>query len=97
MGIYQNLVGVYQKLVGIYQNYIPVINQSDYSICYNHDLTTCTHDYIPSSREKGPMGGAPYLGLKLGGGPTFELSILCNTKRSKAVQIMCDVVALSTL
>ena len=29
---------VYQKLVGIYHIYIPVISQSDYSICYNYDL-----------------------------------------------------------
>ena len=30
------------------------------------------------SHEKGPMGGAPYVGLKQGGGPTFKLSILCS-------------------
>ena len=32
------LVGIYQNLVGIYQSYIPVISQSDYSICYSYDL-----------------------------------------------------------
>ena len=30
--------GIYQNLVGIYHTYIPVFNQSDYSICYNYDL-----------------------------------------------------------
>ena len=29
------------------------------------------------------MGGAPYIRLKQGGGPTFEVVILCITKRSK--------------
>ena len=38
VGIYQNLVGIYQKLVGIYQTYIPVMSQSDYSICNSYDL-----------------------------------------------------------
>ena len=38
VGIYQNLVGIYQKLVGIHQIYIPVIIQSDYSVCYSYDL-----------------------------------------------------------
>ena len=32
------------------------------------------------SNEKGPMGSAPYLGLKVGHGSTFELSILCTNK-----------------
>ena len=27
--------------------------------------------HVPYSREKAPMGGAPYIGLKLGGGRTF--------------------------
>ena len=26
---------------------------------------------LPYPREKAPMGGAPYIGLKLGGGRTF--------------------------
>ena len=30
---------------------------------------------IPYLREKGPMGGAPYIGSRLGGGPIFEVSL----------------------
>jgi hypothetical protein len=31
--------------------------------------------YIPYPREKGPMGSAPYIGFKLGGGPIFQVSV----------------------
>ena len=31
--------------------------------------------YIPYPRERGPMGGAPYIRPKLGGGPIFEVSV----------------------
>ena len=31
--------------------------------------------HIPYPRERGPMGGAPYIGARLGGGPIFEVSI----------------------
>ena len=30
---------------------------------------------IPYPRERGPMGGAPYIGARLGGGPIFEVSV----------------------
>ncbi len=30
---------------------------------------------IPYLYEKGPMGGAPYIGSKLGDGPIFEVSL----------------------
>jgi hypothetical protein len=30
---------------------------------------------IPYPCEKGPMGGAPYIGPKLGGGPIFQVSV----------------------
>ena len=30
---------------------------------------------IPYPRERGPMGGAPYIGPKLGDGPIFEVSV----------------------
>ena len=30
---------------------------------------------IPYPREIGPMGGAPYIGPKLGDGPIFEISV----------------------
>ena len=30
--------------------------------------------HIPYPRERGPMGGAPYIGPKLGDGPIFEVS-----------------------
>ena len=31
--------------------------------------------HIPYPRERGPMGGAPYIGPRLGGGPIFEVSV----------------------
>ena len=31
--------------------------------------------HVPYPRERGPMGGAPYIGPKLGGGPIFEVSV----------------------
>jgi hypothetical protein len=30
---------------------------------------------VPYPREKGPMGGAPYIGPKLGGGLIFQVSV----------------------
>ena len=33
------------------------------------------HSIISCLREKGPMGGAPYIGSRLGGGPIFEVSL----------------------
>ena len=30
---------------------------------------------IPYPRERGPMGGAPYIGPRLGGGPIFEVHV----------------------
>ena len=30
---------------------------------------------IPYPRERGPMGGAPYIGPRLGDGPILEVSI----------------------
>ena len=35
----------------------------------------CVCVYIPYPRERGPMGGAPYIGPRLGGGPIFEVSV----------------------
>ena len=32
--------------------------------------------HVPYSRERGPMGGAPYIGPRLGDGPIFEVSVL---------------------
>ena len=39
------------------------------------------HEYmativLPYPRERGPMGGAPYIGPRLGDGPIFEVSVL---------------------
>ena len=31
--------------------------------------------YVPYPRERGPMGGAPYIGPRLGDGPIFEVSV----------------------
>ena len=30
---------------------------------------------IPCPRERGPMGGSPYIRPRLGGGPIFEVSV----------------------
>ena len=30
---------------------------------------------LPYPRKRGPMGGAPYIGSKLGDGPIFEVSV----------------------
>ena len=30
---------------------------------------------VPYPRERGPMGGTPYIGPKLGDGPIFEVSV----------------------
>ena len=30
---------------------------------------------VPYPLERGPMGGAPYTGPRLGGGPIFEVSV----------------------
>ena len=32
---------------------------------------------LPYPCERGPMGGAPYIGPRLGDGPIFEVSVLC--------------------
>ena len=42
--------------------------------------------------KKGPMDGAPYLGLKLGGGPIFKLSMFLCYKVLEVVPIVCDIV-----
>ena len=31
---------------------------------------------LPYPHEKGPMGGAPYIGPRLGGGPIFKIPLL---------------------
>ena len=31
--------------------------------------------HVPYPRERGPMGGAPYIGSRLGGGPIFKVSV----------------------
>jgi hypothetical protein len=38
----------------------------------NFVIATFFHDY---PRQKRPMGGAPYIGPKLGGGPIFQVSV----------------------
>ena len=37
-------------------------------------LHTCSL-HVPYPRERGPMGGAPYIGPRLGGGPIFKVSV----------------------
>ena len=39
------------------------------------------------------MGGAPYIRLKQGGGPTLQASILGTIQTHKTVQIMHDIMA----
>jgi hypothetical protein len=38
-------------------------------------MTDGRYIHIPYPREKGPMGGAPYIGPKRGGGPIFQVSV----------------------
>ena len=42
-------------------------------------MCVCSHIYmcvhVPYLREKGPMGGAPYIQSRLGEGPIFEVSL----------------------
>ena len=33
--------------------------------------------YVPYPRERGPMGGASYIGPRLGDGPIFKVSVAC--------------------
>ena len=35
----------------------------------------CFLFYLPYPRERGPMGGAPYIGPRLGDGPMFDVSV----------------------
>ena len=48
--------------------YIPEI--SDYCMI----MIACTK-HLPDPRKRGPMGGAPYIGPRLGDGPIFEVSV----------------------
>ena len=41
----------------------------------HHTRSTGSWIEVPQSREKWPMGGAPYIRLRQGGGSTFEVSI----------------------
>ena len=41
-------------------------------LCFFQKLGT---KVILYPRERGPMGGAPYIGPRLGGGPIFEVSV----------------------
>ena len=36
--------------------------------------TIILYMYVPYSRKRGPMGGAPYNGPRLGDGPIFEVT-----------------------
>ena len=43
-----------------------------------HDIVPCIYTkYIPYPSEKWPMGGAPYIGSRLGDRPIFEVSVSC--------------------
>ena len=57
---------------------------SIYSICFytcntmdpiDQHLQITKNLQAPYSRERGPMGGAPYIGPRLGDGPIFEVSM----------------------
>ena len=41
-------------------------------VCY---LCYIYYIILPYPRERGPMGGAPYIGPRLGDGPIFEVSV----------------------
>ena len=38
---------------------------------------------LPYPRERGPMGGAAYIGARLGGGPIFEVSVYAKERPGK--------------
>ena len=42
---------------------------------YSSTSGTFRSRHIPYLRKKGPMGGAPYIGPRLGDGPIFEVSV----------------------
>ena len=52
---------------------------SDGSVCKKNICSTVSHIHIniilPYPRKRGPMGGAPYIGPRLGDGPIFEVSV----------------------
>lgn len=50
---------------------------------------------ITIASQKVPMGGACYIRLKQGGGPTFEIATGCTTKCTNlsSIQIVWDSVA----
>ena len=44
-------------------------------IYHAYELNNIKHLHIPYLREIGPMGGAPYIGPRLGDGPIIEVSV----------------------
>ena len=42
---------------------------------------------LPYPRERGPMGGAPYIGPRLGDGPIFEVSVSCLYAKERPVKL----------
>ena len=42
---------------------------------HSRDNFVIYHIIFPYPRERGLMGGAPYIGPKLGDGPIFEVSV----------------------
>ena len=55
----------------------PHINGTAMRAIYGTCMYVCMYVcmYIPYLREKGPMGGAPYTGSRLGDGLIFEVSL----------------------
>ena len=45
----------------------------NYMYMYQDNTKTVYYSTVPSRR--GPMGGAPYIGPRLGDGPIFEVSV----------------------
>ena len=43
------------------------------------------------SHERGPMGYAPNIRLKQGGGPTLEVAILCTSNTRKVLKVVQKV------
>jgi hypothetical protein len=45
---------------------------------------------VPYPREKGPMGGAPYIGPKLGGGLMFQVSVSQLDTKDRPGKVKCS-------
>ena len=59
-----------------WQDILAIVQKMSY-VCYYYKVRLCNYNTtcVPYPRERGPMGGAPYIEPRLGGGLTFEVSV----------------------